>query len=937
MSARLAVLAFCLALCASAQSTWTIDTFAGSVPGPDGDALDAFFSFPDDLEIDDQGNLYISDFEFHWVRQVTPGGQITNFAGDGTRGFGGDGGPASAAQVGGPRGVAVGSQGDVYFINVAGARIRRVDVAGTVTTFAGSGALDRNRVPNGEPALEYPFGSMRLLEYDKTRDVLYVYQNGRILLVEDGVVRHLAGDGTGGFIGDGGLPTEAQFSVFVSDMAVGPDGCVYVSDATNRRIRKISADRSTITTVAGNGDSNFLDIPTGTVATATGLPTTVSGLAFDSAGRLHFGSSASRVYRLEADGTLTLVVNLRDLAAGLPDINRMVFDANGNMFVLDTGNREVLRIPGSLDSAAPVAGGVNVRGNDGPALQARFHHPTDLAFDLAGNLIVAEDSNRSIRSISPTGQVAHLAGTGQNATVSSDNELQAQLTPIGLVRYVAVNPAGNPVFPQGVRIKEIFPDGVLRTLLRRQDNVRISVGDIEFGPDGLAYFVNRLDRTILRLEADGETLTPIAGNGGRTLDGIGGPATEASFSSIDDIAFDEGGNLYIAESRAWRILKINAADGVLTALTAEGPCCNTGDGGLASEAVAAPARIAVGPGPFPDLFFTTNGRTVRRIFTPAAAALSHDGRAQGIGPNALIERIAGNFFEGFSGDGGLATQAALNFPLGLAFGADGRLYIADSRNNRIRVLTQSATPSAEDDSVSNAANFVRGSAPGQISSLFGRSLAPSTVVNDQPTLPTTLGDVTIDVIDSAGASHRAQLFFVSAGQVNFLFPAGAAQGPATLRFARGGESIEIAIVVEAINPGLFSVNASGTGVGAIIALRVAADGTRSGVQVFEHDGTQFVGTPIDMGPPNDQIFLSLFGTGIRGKSESGPLRAIATVDAGGGFATVPVLGFAPSTEFVGLDQINIGPLPRGLVGRGEVGINLVVDGELTNMVTVTIQ
>jgi len=193
--------------------------------------------------------------------------------------------------------------------------------------------------------------------------------------------------------------------------------------------------------------------------------------------------------------------------------------------------------------------------------------------------------------------------------------------------------------------------------------------------------------------------------------------------------------------------------------------------------------------------------------------------------------------------------------------------------------------------------------------------------------------VTLEVVDSAGTTHLAPLFFVSSGQVNFLMPADVAIGPATLRLTRDGETAESAITVSAVLPGLFAINATGQGPGAIIAVKVAADGSQSNPEVFRFDSQAgaFVGVPISLGEGNDRIFLSLFGTGIRGASA--PDQILATLNG----RSIPVLGFAPSAEFVGLDQVNIGPLARTLVGIGEIDVVLIVDGVRSNAVTVTIE
>ena len=132
-------------------------------------------------------------------------------------------------------------------------------------------------------------------------------------------------------------------------------------------------------------------------------------------------------------------------------------------------------------------------------------------------------------------------------------------------------------------------------------------------------------------------------------------------------------------------------------------------------------------------------------------------------------------------------------------------------------------------------------------------------------------------------------------------------------------------------PALFSANADGRGVAAAFALHVAADGARTQELLYQCGSTagSCVGKPIDLGPEGDQVFLLLFGTGIRN------LTTPATAKVGG--VTVPVLGAVPQGQFPGLDQVNIGPLPRTLVGKGSVEIELTIDTVQANFVKVNIR
>ncbi len=162
---------------------------------------------------------------------------------------------------------------------------------------------------------------------------------------------------------------------------------------------------------------------------------------------------------------------------------------------------------------------------------------------------------------------------------------------------------------------------------------------------------------------------------------------------------------------------------------------------------------------------------------------------------------------------------------------------------------------------------------------------------------------------------------------------GVTTGPATLIITTPDGTREASIEVTAVAPGLFSIDSTGVGTGAITGLRVALDQSRSAVDTFrfDTDQQQFVGVPINVAAEAGQVFLTLFGTGIRGVSSAEQIAATINGE------TVPLLAFAPSGEFDGLDQVSIGPLPADLVGSGEVEILLTVDGVASNPVTVVIE
>ena len=239
------------------------------------------------------------------------------------------------------------------------------------------------------------------------------------------------------------------------------------------------------------------------------------------------------------------------------------------------------------------------------------------------------------------------------------------------------------------------------------------------------------------------------------------------------------------------------------------------------------------------------------------------------------------------------------------------------------------TPTFISDGIVNAGSFTGNAIAAEtIVSIFGTDLASEPAVATSVPLPTTLAGTTVEVTDSAGTTRAAPLFFVSGGQVNCLIPRGTVTGPATLIICSNGQaSAAVMKQVGSVAPGLFSANASGSGVAAAAAVRVDSQGVQTPVQVFDANQVPRAATPIDLGPGDDPVVLLLFGTGFRG---------FQSAEAAIGGAPAQLVGIAVQPEFVGLDQANV-IIPRSLMGRGEVEVSLTIDGQPLNPVTVAIQ
>lgn len=230
-----------------------------------------------------------------------------------------------------------------------------------------------------------------------------------------------------------------------------------------------------------------------------------------------------------------------------------------------------------------------------------------------------------------------------------------------------------------------------------------------------------------------------------------------------------------------------------------------------------------------------------------------------------------------------------------------------------------------------ASHFHPLTAPGSIASGFGEGFATAIEAAARLPLPTELAGTSVLIRDANGVSRSAGLFFVSPGQMNYLIPAELAAGVARMEvFHAGQKAGEGQLLIETIAPGLFSANGTGRGVAAGVAITVRAGGAQAGQLIF--DASQPEGSrtaiPVRIGAEEGQMYLSLFGTGMRN------VRA-ATARVGG--EAVGLTGPVASSEFAGVEQINLGPLPVSLAGRGEVDINLIADGIAANTVTVRFQ
>ena len=966
---KLALCTALLAAAAGAQSSagWRIDTFAGlPESGDGGPAVHAQLRHPTGVVVDGAGNLYIADWDYHRIRKVDSSGIITTIAGTGEYGFGGDDGPATEARLAKPTDVALDGSGNLYIADSRNHRIRKVDSTGTITTIAGTGEIGLYAGGfggDGGPAVEALLDVPSGVAMDGAGN-LYIADgdNHRIRKVDAiGTITTIAGTGEsefgrGGFGGDGGPAVQAQLS---SPTGVALDGAgnLYIADSSNHRIRRVDFT-GVITTVAGTGEFDFGG--DGGPATQAQLNGPI-GVALDGAGNLYIADTFSnRIRKVDSTGTITTIAGTGEYGFGgggggnggpatqaqLGWPFGVALDGAGNLYIADTGNSWIRKIDstGTITTIAGT-GEYGFGGDGGPATQALLSSPTGVATDGAGNLYIADHDNHRIRRVDSTGTITTIAGTREWGFGGDGGPaVQAQLdAPAG----VAIDGAGNLYIADlnSQRIRKVDYAGTITTVaglselrgfggggfsgdgsLAIEAQLNTPTGVATDGADNL-YIADRNNNRIRKVDSTGVITTVVGsgepGFGGGGFSGDGGLATEAHLKLPYGVALDGSGNLYIADSRNHRIRKVDST-GTITTIAGTGEIGFYaggfgGDGGPAVEALLdVPSGVAMdGAG---NLYIADRGNNrIRRVDS-----------------TGTITTIAGTGEPGYSGDGGPALQAQLNDPIGVATDGVGNLYIADTGNNRIRVLTRTVLPMIGPAlaAILNAARFTPDAAPGSLQSVFGERLALETAAASASSLPEALGSVRIEIIDSTGAARAARLLYVSPGQINFLMPAEAAPGAAVLRLRREGEDpVESALTIGAVAPGLFSANGTGEGIGAITALRVGADGSRSNPAVFRFQAAsgRGFGVPLNLGSEGDRLFLTLFGTAIRGAGGAAAVRATI------GDSEVPVLFAGAQGGFAGLDQVNIGPLPRNLVGAGEVNVVVTAAGTTSNTVTIVVE
>ena len=666
-------------ICPRNRGRYTINTFAGRADndGDNGPAVQARIADPNGVAVDESGNVYISDFSDNRVRRVDRAGTITPFAGTGKSGYGGDGGPAIAAQLDGPGSLAIDDSGNLYIADSGNNRIRRVDTSGMITTVAGSGA--RGYSGDGSPAVAARLASPFGVAVDGSGNI-YISDtsNQRVRRVNKlGTITTIAGTGGRGYGGSDGEPAVRASVSWPRGLAVDGAGNVYIAASGDSRILRVDPS-GIITTVAGTGEEAYSGDGGPAVEAALYNPKDV---AVDGAGNLYIPDGSNhRVRRVDTSGTITTIAGDGEggysgdggpaVRARLDLPTDLTVDGSGNLFIVDARNHRIRRvdISGTITTVAGI-GESGFSGDGGPAVRAWLYRPLGIAFDKSGNLYISDYLNNRVRRVDVAGTITTVAGTGKRG-YSGDGgpAVDAQL---GRPASVAVDGSGNLYIGDDLygHIRRVDASGTITTVV---SNLNDSRGLAVDGSDNL-YIAQSANNKILRLDTAG-TITTVAGTGEEGYSGDGGPAVEASLDFPNGVAVDGSGNLYIADSFNSRIRRVDTA-GTITTIAGIGRGIDNGGAGPATEAVLNfPSGVAV-DGSGNVYIADTIPNRIKRVDT-----------------SGIITTIAGTGRSSYSGDGGPGVEAGLYHPRGIAVDTSGNVYFSDSGNHRVRVLTPGTVP-----------------------------------------------------------------------------------------------------------------------------------------------------------------------------------------------------------------------------------------------------
>jgi sugar lactone lactonase YvrE len=557
----------------------------------------------------------------------------------------------------------------------------------TVNTFAGA-APDEDGGWAADAVLRWP----QAMIFDRSGN-LYVADGGNAKvrkITPGGLITTVAGTGEVGFSGDGGPASRAQISADLMGLAFDSSGNLYISDAGNNRIRKVSATDGMISTYVYG----------------PGLPRAVPnggfyGIALDSASNLYIAAAGkSLIFQIAPDGTFSVLGTGTSADTGdegpatqaaFVSPQRLYKDPSDTLYVSDVGANTIRKITSDgIVHAFAGTGKAGFGGDGGPATQALLNSPTSMATDASGNFYFIDSNNYRVRQISPDGTISTVAGSAGGGSANAGDGGPATKAQFSSLNGITVSGSGDLYISgsdSAIRVVTAG-DGIIRTAygkfhftdegqlaetalfnLPNVANNNNNPGVLVADGQGNFYLsddnkIRKIDRNGLLSTIAGVAATDVFGN-----TGDGGPATSALIGRSAAIALDPAGNVYFGSTN--RVRRVDTSGNITTFA---GGGASLGDGGPATQASIASVY---------GLAFDASGSLY--------IADGGNRRIRKVTPDGTMSTFAGTGTAGNSGDGGPATAAKLNILRGLAFDAAGNLYVADFGANVVRVISPDGT------------------------------------------------------------------------------------------------------------------------------------------------------------------------------------------------------------------------------------------------------
>jgi sugar lactone lactonase YvrE len=702
----------------STSSVNLIYTVAGSSSalgrqGNGGPATVASFTLPFGTVADSAGNLYISDSSNSIVRKVdATSGIATIYAGTGSPGDTGDGGPAEQATLSYPMGLAIDSGGNLYIADYSNHAIRMVSAStGNISTVAGSPTA--TAVGDGGPATSAQLFP-NAVAVDRGGNLYIASADKRIRKVTaaTGIITTVAGNGNYGYFGDGGLATSATVSDPMG-VAVDSAGDLLIADTSNNVVREVSAATGIITTVAGPGSPNTIPYHysgDGGPARSAALLSPYA-VAFDSSGNIVIADTGNdAIRRVDATtgiintiaGSPTLCTTMSGdggpaFGASLCSPTSVALDTNGNLFVTEQGARRVRKItapapPPTATAASPVfslqpgsylstqtvsitdatPGAAIYITTDGSApttLSPQYHGALNVtatatlkAVAVAPGYLVSPVSAAAYTILTPPSALINtIAGTGVAGSFSFGTAATSQQ--LQQPQSLAMDGSGNLYIsdPPNLTVWKLTPSGTISAAAGNYFLAGVAVDNA-----GNIYMSDSYDNEVLVTSPQTGTTSIVAGTGQPSYApryGDGGPASFATLSSPAGLAVDSAGNLYIADTGHYEIRMVAAQTGIITTVA--------GGGSLGDNSPATSAFI----GRPVDVAFDSKGNMY----------IAETGKVHMVtASSGNVTTIAGDGHVGNNGDGGPALAADID-PTAVRVDAAGNVYIANFPNE-VRVI-----------------------------------------------------------------------------------------------------------------------------------------------------------------------------------------------------------------------------------------------------------